>query len=998
MALVKGNESWEGEYDIYRGSFHPSKDALGYELAEKLSLKGYCVIDAGISFDASDVSKAFDQAKDDLDTKFQTMPVEVVDGLLGDNGTARVAMLPKPSSDDSVGGYLCQLDNFMTDVLHGLMPYMGQIGISASQRTAGFVIQGGAPTKKVPLTEQVCSKFLNVYLRQKLKVLFFLGPEEGTLEMQPYDEEANPEELTTKPGMVVVMRSDMIACEHFSTGDNLTLCTFALGPNLTGGRGARNELAGLAPVNKTIENLATWAMNRVLDIKVKQVNDGDLAVWNEDIPKGWERAMNHIYQTGVPVAIRGVGVKEPVIHHPESFWSLMSAGTDVCVSVPESRWNHDYYYDPEPESWRKSDFYQKFTTNVRHAGFMDGLELFDAKLFNISPAESKGMDPQQRLVLETSYEALWGAGYQKKQLMNAYIGVFGGSTNPEWGNVPMECGALSGTGCSEAIFCNRVSFCLGMQGPSTTIDAEMASASCAIYVACAQVAPTNSRHALAGLDTPASCASGGYCMMVANYWPRFNYWMNPMGRCMVYDENAAGYVRGECVGTLVLKPYLDTIDGQKVQSDDPCLGIAAGYRMNNNGKNSSMQAPHAASEQESINEILRQARVSYMDIDAVEAHGSGALLHDAVEYGSTSKALRGKAGADAEALMINGCKGSMGAQCEACGISQAFRVIYGQKYGVNIGNLHLRAINPHIDFEYYSVAVNTEHLSYRTRSSYHMMISRGFGGTNANITWWNKASEEHCSVKRPSLKQEAFSFWPGGGGALEYDATPSTGYTLVGSWSEWSTPEMMHQESDTRYSAIVTLVSRSFESFQLWIDGDATRVLHPGYVSAGSGGSVVGPVEDPQGGCWTIEGTPGDQYCVNLHVAGKYRTLTWYKIGFSEEDAKMAAGGTYWLSGSWNKFKLMEMTPDPENPGVYSAEVKLLSDSSKFQIVRDQDWSQVFIPPPGAAPDAQDCFGPTDAVDQYWSITGKAGAVFKIVFKRTVELGVDQKSISWTQV
>lgn len=1011
MALVK--DAWEEEYDIVKGSIHPSKEALGYELAENLAYKGFCIIDSGVGFDELDIAAALDEAKDNLDTKFDPLPTEVVDGVLGDAGTARVAELCPPSRVGEDGANLGKLDSFMTGMLHSLTPYMsGKLGFISEQRTVGMVIQGGTASKTVPLTEKVCAKWLNTYLRQKLMVLVFLGPSEGTLELQPYDGQSAPEELATKPGMIVIFRSDVMGCEHFSTGENYTLGCYSLGPNLTGGRGVRNELKGLAPLNKNIEVLAQWAMNKTLDIKMKQVADGDLAVWSDDIPRGWERAMNHIYQTGYPVAVRGLACKEPIAHHPETFWTVLSTASDLVIEVPIARWDHSYVYDPEPESYRKTNFVDVFKTNVKHACFMDGLELFDAKLFNISPAESKGMDPQQRMVLETSYESLMGAGFTKKQLMNAYIGVFGGSTNPEWACVPVECGALAGTGCSEAIFCNRVSFCLGMQGPSTTIDCEMASSSCAIYVACAQVAPANKRHAMAGLDTPASLANGGYCMMVPGYWPRFNYWMNPVGRCLTYDESAAGYVRGESVGTLCIKPYLDTVDGQKVMSEEDCLGIPVGYRMNNNGKNTSMQAPSAPSEQECIFEILRQAKISYLDVDAVEGHGTGQLLHDAVEVGATSRALRGKVGGDKDALMINSVKTQVGAQCEACGITQAFRIIYSQKYGVNLQSLHLKTLNPHIEIDNSSVAMNTEMLSYRNRSSYHMQIARGFGGTNANITWWNKSDQERVPVERPSLQREVFAFWPAGGGALEFDAMPSQGYTIVGSWSDWSSAESMYQDSETSYSAVVTLGSGSCESFQIWIDGDPARVLHPGLVSAGSGESVMGPVEDSKGCCWTIdarsityadgesygaEGAPGDQYLVSLRVAGKWRAVTWYKVGFSEEDAKRATEGSYFLCFRSNKRKLKEMTPDPDKPGTHTYKVALTNAIEYFQILRNEDPNQVFSPPPGEQADSQACFGPEEVSDQYWRLYGKVGDEFDIIFTRTVEFGIDRKTISWTK-
>merc|ERR1719502_2656224 len=165
-----------------------------------------------------------------------------------------------------------------------------------------------------------------------------------------------------------------------------------------------------------------------------------------------------MYCTGLPVGIYGEALFFPGPFGADNQWKALSCGTDLVTDVPTKRWDHNAYYDPDPDSYKRSNFLDAnypghCVTSIRHGCFQDGLELFDAKFFGISAAEAKGMDPTQRMVLETSYEALYMAGFRKKDLSNAYIGVFGGSTNPEWAQVPQEMGAFSGTGSSEAIFC-----------------------------------------------------------------------------------------------------------------------------------------------------------------------------------------------------------------------------------------------------------------------------------------------------------------------------------------------------------------------------------------------------------------------------------------------------------------------------------------------------------------------------------------------------------------
>jgi polyketide synthase-associated protein len=765
-------------YDINRGMVKTPEE-LGQTIAYHIAHKGYCIVDSGISLSTDDLQGALNEAKD-ARGRFMQPPQEIVAGLLGDEGTGSLCEIPRPGDLSEKEGMetLCQVDTFMTEIVQCMQPNFADLGIwelqsrAAPSRTKGLLVEGGSSSENAPaLTEKACAKWMNIFLRHKLMMLLYLGPGNGSLQLRPYgestedfglDEEQDwTEDIETHPGMLIILRADYLSHSHTSSDQDYMLCTYVLGPSLRK-MGPRNEMKGAGPVTPVVKELTEWAMNRALEIKAQIVADGALATWDAKVPRSWERAMNHMYCTGLPVGIYGEGTKMPGPFGADSNWKVLATGADLVTDVNVSRWDHSKYYDPEPESYRKSSAPGFNTsaaaciTSIRHACFMEGIELFDAKFFGISVAEAKGMDPNQRLVLETSYEALYMAGFKKKELSMAYIGVFGGSTNPDWGQIPMDVGAMSGTGSSEAIFCNRVSFCLGMQGPSTNIDCEMASSACAFYVACSQVCNSNPRHEMAKLDNPAALATGGFVMLTPQFWPRFNFWMNPIGRCFTFGEDAAGYVRGEGNCAFCLKTYVNRIDGEYVVADETPLGICSGYRMNNNGRNASMQAPNAAAEQDAVAIVLRQAGVTPLDVDAQECHGIGNLLQDAIEVAASSKVFRGASTSADSTFMMAAVKTQLGAQCEVSGHSQILKAVWSQRHGVYPASCHTKCINPHIELDDRPVVLQSEPLSYRCRASYHNTASRGFGGTNVNLLFWNKPTDEQVPVagSRPAFRHQ----------------------------------------------------------------------------------------------------------------------------------------------------------------------------------------------------------------------------------------------------
>jgi len=278
---------------------------------------------------------------------------------------------------------------------------------------------------------------------------------------------------------------------------------------------------------------------------------------------------------------------------------------------------------------------------------------------------------------------------------------------------------------------------------------------------------------MAKLDNPAALANGGYVMVTPLFWPRFNFWMNPVGRCFTFNEDAAGYIRGEGVASFCLKTFVNKVDGEWMTSDQTPLGICSGYRMNNNGRNASMQAPNAAAEQDAVLIMLRQACVNPLDVDAQECFGIGNLLQDAIEVGAASKVYRGTQTLTDDGLMLGSVKTQVGTQCEVSAHAQIAKAIWSQRWGCYTPSNHLKCLNPHIELEDRPVMIHSEPLSYRCRASYHATASRGFGGTNVNLLFWHKASEEHAPVtgNRPTFRRENWLTWQPEGyeDAVEYD-------------------------------------------------------------------------------------------------------------------------------------------------------------------------------------------------------------------------------------
>jgi acyl transferase domain-containing protein/acyl carrier protein len=429
-----------------------------------------------------------------------------------------------------------------------------------------------------------------------------------------------------------------------------------------------------------------------------------------------------------PIAVIGMACRFPGgCDTPEQFWQLLDQKQNAITEVPPERWQVAEYYDADAAVPGKMA--------TRYGGFLRQVDSFDADFFSISPRECRSLDPQQQLLLEVAWEALENANLTLEQVYGSATGAYVGITCFDHairlGNSPENFGAYAGTGSALNMAAGRLSYFLGLTGPSMAIDTACSASLVSLHLACESLRARETNLALAGgvnlMLSPEVMVSFSQARMLA-----------ADGRSKTFDAAADGYVRGEGCGVVVLKRLSDAVaDG------DTILGVVRGSAVNQSGPSGGLTVPSGAAQQRVIERALLQAGVAPHEVDYVEAHGTGTSLGDPIEIEAMAQAYApGRAAGNP--LLTGSVKTNIGHLEPASGIAGLIKVLLSFRHETIPAHLHFTQPNPHIPWNDIPVRVTAASIPWPVTSRKRIagLSAFGFSGTNA-----------HAIIEEPPVTQ-----------------------------------------------------------------------------------------------------------------------------------------------------------------------------------------------------------------------------------------------------
>ncbi|MWC28299.1 SDR family NAD(P)-dependent oxidoreductase [Paenibacillus sp. MMS18-CY102] len=440
------------------------------------------------------------------------------------------------------------------------------------------------------------------------------------------------------------------------------------------------------------------------------------------------------------IAIIGLAGSYPKARNMEELWFLLKEGRDAVSELPaerQERWG-GYGKNETGES--------RAAGSAIYGGFLDGIDEFDPLFFNISPLEAELMDPQERLFLQTAWEALEDAGYSRNALRtqgDGKIGVFAGAT---WQEYQLYTDTVNGGAESPLItnlsnIANRVSYYFDFKGTSLTVDTACSSSLTAIHLACESLINGSNTMALAG-GVNVSVHPNKYAAL-----SRFQF-TSSKGRCESFGAGGDGYVPGEGVGVVVLKPLQ-----QAIADNDHIYGVIKSSAINHGGKSNGYTVPNPAAQAQVIGAAWEEAGFDPATISYIEAHGTGTALGDPIEIAGLGTAMR-MFSQERQFCAIGSVKSNIG-HCEsASGIAGLAKVLLQMKHGQLVPSLHADTPNPDIDFDRSPYKIQTSLgewerpvIDGKQQHRRAGISSFGAGGANAHLVveeyWPASAGAEH---------------------------------------------------------------------------------------------------------------------------------------------------------------------------------------------------------------------------------------------------------------
>ena len=414
------------------------------------------------------------------------------------------------------------------------------------------------------------------------------------------------------------------------------------------------------------------------------------------------------------IAIVGMACRFPSAPDIDAFWCQLEEGANTVTEgrLDSGSWE-GIVGDPGAED-----------PICRRGAFVEGIDLFDSRFFRIAPIEARMMDPQQRILLETSWHALEDAGIDPDRLKGSRTGVYAGVGDSEYRDLLTSRGQDYSYGSTNAaVTVGRVAFALGLEGPAIPLDLACASSLASVHQAVVSLQRSEVDMALAG----------GVNVTLS---PRISGFLNELGmlsasgRCSAFDAAADGFVRGEGCGMVVLKRLSDAeADGDRI------WGVVLGSAVKQNGVSAGLMAPNGPAQERVMEEALARASVVPADVDYLEAQGVGSEFGDPIELNAVA-AVYGQDRDAERPLLVGSVKTNIGHLEWASGIASLIKTVLAMRRGVIPRHLHFKDPSPHLDWDHLPVQITSATTNWPSSSNRPPLAAVntfGISGANAHV-------------------------------------------------------------------------------------------------------------------------------------------------------------------------------------------------------------------------------------------------------------------------
>ncbi|MGP3939422.1 type I polyketide synthase [Streptomyces sp. 6N106] len=560
------------------------------------------------------------------------------------------------------------------------------------------------------------------------------------------------------------------------------------------------------------------------------------------------------------IAVIGMACRVPGASTPDEFWQLLRNGESAITKIPADR-----YADELRDA------------GIRFGGFVETAAEFDPEFFGISPREALAMDPQQRLALELCWEALENAGLVPAHLEGSRTGVFIGAIADDYATLvhrrdPAAITQHTLTGLNRGIIANRVSYALGLRGPSVAVDTGQSSSLAAVHLACESLRRGETETAVAG-GVQLNLAPDSFIAA-----SRFGA-LSPDGRSFTFDARANGYVRGEGGGLVVLKRLADAR-----RDGDPVLGVIRGSEANNDGGGSSLTTPAAHGQEAMLRAAYERAGVDPARVQYVELHGTGTKVGDPVEAEALGAVL-GAGRAHGAPLRVGSAKTNVGHLEGAAGITGLIKTLLSLTHRELFPSLNYETPNPAIPLDTLGITVQTALAPWASEADSPRLAgvsSFGMGGTNVHMVLEQAPAEEPAAERPMDLDVVPWLLSARGEVALRAQARRLRSY--LAARPELHPVDVGHSLALSRsaFGHRATLVGRDRDELLRGLDELATGVAPvtvagrggTAFLFTGQGAQRLGMGRDLYG-VFPVFAAAFDAVCVELdrHLEGSVREV-----------------------------------------------------------------------------------------------------------------------------